>query len=335
MARKPAAEPGKYEPNFLLSRLRGCVKSRYTMGDYASTYEVGDYPNAIAIWDVIAKENYRFLLKTHKGKYNRSLPGIISSFMPKSGGTFLFNRMIQSLGYVRFEWGITKLNSHTEVYPTPSAVKVYRRGGFFCHSHALPTPYFRLIMERLDIGPIWVHLRNPAEACLAAYFHYQGEGQGEGKLRASRRAAIQAEKAHLRKEMGFVLEDWPSFYRQWLSFYSGWIYAWLSYEDERPGSVLFTYFDELNDVPALLIRVFEKYGYTPCLQSIANQLPEDRRRIDGNHDWRAGLSKKDISSQSESLDIWERALALRRSTTVSAPASPPRPDKTLSSDTEI
>lgn len=284
----------------------------YTMKDFQSVYEGADYINAIAIWDSIAEANYRYIVLESEGRYTSALPPIVSSFMPKAGGTFLFNRMIKPLGYLEFYWGVTRMESHTEVYPTMNALSVYQRGGFFCHSHALPTPYFRMIMEREEIGPIWVHIRHPGEVCLAGYFHYQGEGQGQGEAKAKRLAAMAVQLEYLRSAHGFALGDWPTFFRQWIGFYSQWLLSWLTYAEDRPGSVVFTYFDELQDVPALLGRVFAAHGRTLPIDAIATDLPEDRRRSEGNHDWREGLSEDDIASQADHLAVWDRVVVLRQ-----------------------
>lgn len=283
----------------------------YTMADYVAAYESEDYPNAIAIWDALAEANAQYLIRESGGSYDATLPPIFASFMPKSGGTFLYNRMIQQVGYVDYPWVVTRWQSHTEAYPTPLSLAAYRRGGFFGHTHAVPSPYFRMVFGAHDAEPVWVHLRNPAEACLAGYFHYLGEGQGEGKARDARLAGIEAEKVILRERHGFTIGSWPAFFRRWLGFYAGWVSAWLSYREEYPERVFFTYFDELTDLPKLLHRVFRRYGLEYDPQGIAEQLPDDRRRKTGNHAWQAGLSDEDIASQADHLCVWNRVLELR------------------------
>lgn len=283
----------------------------YSMEDYQAAFEAEDYLNAVAIWDAMAEENYAWLVREAGGKYQRALPAIVSSFMPKSGGTFLFNRMINSLGYLTFYWGVTRKNSHTEVYPTPKALEVYKRGGLFCHSHALPSPYFRMIVGRNHERPIWVHIRHPGETTLAGYYHYQGEGQGRGAAKAARLSAMEEELELLRSLHGFAVGEWPAFFRKWVGFYASWIAMWLDYADERPGSVFFTFFDELQDTPALLGRVFRTYGYKVAPDAIPDDLPEDRRRTVGTHDWTEGLSEEDIASQQQFLAVWDRAMAMR------------------------
>jgi len=281
------------------------------MRDYAALYGAGDYINALAVWDCLAEANYEHICRVHKASYTPALPPIISSFMPKAGGTFLFNRMIQTLGYYDFPWGVTVANSYTQVYPAASAVEVYQRGGFFCHSHAQPFPHFRMIMERRNVGPIWIHIRHPAEACLAGYFHFHGEGQGEGAAGEKRVAAMEVQRDHLRDLHSFELGEWPPFFRRWVGFYADWIAAWLDYETQRPGSTVFTYFDELPNPSRLLARVFLRHGYHLPEDDVVDHLADDRRRKGGNHDWRLGLSEDDIASQAAHLAVWDRAMATR------------------------
>ncbi len=284
---------------------------RYTIADYVAAREREDYPNSIAIWDALAEATGQHLIRKSDGKYDASLPPIFSSFLPKSGGTFLFNRMIQSAGYIDYPWGVTRHLGPSEVYPTPRTISVYRRGGFFCHTHALPSPYFRMIFGQHDAEPIWVHLRHPAEACLAGYFHFRGEGQGEGEIRDIRIARIEEEKAFLHERVGFRVGTWPEFFLQSMGFYANWISSWLSYAEDFPGRVFFTYFDELADIPALFRRVFRHYGYEYCPEGLADHLPDDRRRRTGNHAWQSGLSDEEIASQADNLRVWDRALELR------------------------
>jgi hypothetical protein len=276
----------------------------YTMDDYVKALNAEDYPNAIAIWDALADLNDRFI-RTDRGKaFNNSLPPIISSFMPKSGGTFLFNRMIQTFGYTEFHWGVTRANSFTEVYPVGAAVDVYSRGGYFCHSHALPQPYFRMVMAERATGPIWVHVRHPAETCLAGFFHFRGQGQGDGDVAQTRMEANQAQKEYLKSAHGFEFKTWNDFFLEHWPFYAGWLTDWSGYADEKTGRVFFTFFEEMADVDSLFTRVFAHYGRNDALPAVAGPLPQDRRRTSGQRNWREGLGAEALAMANDLDDLW-------------------------------
>lgn len=281
------------------------------MDDFAAAFAAEDYPNAIAIWDSLAEMNYYYLVSESKEKYNPSLPAIIASFMPKSGGTFLFNRMIESVGYVDYYWGVTRHLSHSEVYPTSSSIDVYRRGGFFCHTHAVPSPYFRMVVEAKEVFPIWVHVRDPAEVTLAGYFHFQGVGQGEGPIRDKRVAEILEEKLHLERAHSLNFSSREQFMRDNIHFHASWLDSWVTYADENPGRVFFTYFEELDDPPKILKRVLHHYGLEVSLKDLPYEMPEDRRRKIGIRDWRHGLSDETVGFVNSFSSIWERALTFR------------------------
>jgi hypothetical protein len=283
----------------------------YTMNDYSTARKAEDYVNAIAIWDALAPRIRENELRLAGDSYNPGLPAIFSSFMPKSGGTFLYNRMIQSVGYRHFHWGITKSNSLSEFYPTPASIVSYATGGFFSHTHALPSPYFKMVTKAQNVGPIWIHVRNPCEVSLAAFFHYRGAGQGTGKVGEARVAAIATEKQYLEAKHGYSFDDWNQFFGSNIVFSLGWLQQWVSYAEETPGAAFFTYFDELADVPKLFDRVFRQYGYGISFDKIDDILPDDRRRTDGQYDWREGLSPEMLEIADTVETVWKRALALR------------------------
>lgn len=288
----------------------------YTMADYVSARAANDYPNAIAIWDALSEEIADHICRNSEVSYNPALPAIFSSFMPKAGGTFLHNRLMKTVGYLDFYWAVTHEASAAQVYPVPRAVEVYKRGGYTCHTHATPSPFFRMIMEPVVKTPIWVHIRHPAEACLAGFFHFQGEGQGEGAVHEQRVAEIEKDKQVLREMHGYTFnEPWPQFFAMHCEFYVAWLEAWLQYAEEQPHRVHFTYFDELSDAAGMLMRVFARYGHHLRIDSVAQLMSEDRRRTGGTRDWRAELDDGAARQIARADAVWDRAISLR-------PASP-------------
>lgn len=292
---------------------------KYTIDDYVKAREQHDYPNAIAIWDAIAEANDAYIRKHNASAFNPALPAIFSAFMPKSGGTFLHNRLMKTVGYLDYYWAITHVASAALVYPTPRAVEVYQRGGYTCHTHATPSPYFRFIVEPRVSQPIWVHVRHPAEACLAGFYHFKGEGQGEGEVHRQRLAEIEHDKTVLGEIHGFTFDEpWPEFFATHCKFYVEWLDTWIAYADRHPGRVVFSFFDELSDVDALLTRILAIYGFDLKPRDVPETIPEDRRRTSGTRDWRAGLTDATSALVHRADDVWSRAQAFRASPAVPA-----------------
>jgi len=285
---------------------------QYSMDDYVKFYESGDMVNAIAIWDHLSAAIYHDATGQREATFDASLPPIFSSFMPKSGGTFLYNRMIETVGYSPCMWGITRPNSLSEFYPVAGAVEQYRRGGVFAHTHAVPSPYFQSLAERHQIYPLWVHVRHPAECCLAGYHHYQGIGQGEGETAVDRRMAIEAERAWLESQRGVRFDDLERFMRKTIGFYARWLGRWVDYAEQYPERVYFTFFDELTDAGGLIQRVLADFGHARQIPEVPGRLPSDRRRDSGSDDWREGLREQTIEQVEIASRAWDRAQSLRQ-----------------------
>jgi hypothetical protein len=283
----------------------------YDMDDYARYYDSGDLVNAIAVWDHLSPAIYHHAIEKHSATFDSSLPPIFSAFMPKSGGTFLFNRMVECVGYTPCMWGITKRFSMAEFYPVPGAVECYRRGGVFAHTHAVPSPHWRSIADRYEICPIWVHVRHPAECCLAAFHHFKGEGQGTGETARQRQAAIEAERAELKARLGIDFEDVDGFMRQVIDFFGNWLEEWVNYTESHRDRVYFTFFDELSNTDALLRRVLAQFGHSGEIAQVPERLSTDRRRDSGPRDWRQRLSQPTLAHVEAACRCWDRAQALR------------------------
>lgn len=280
----------------------------FEIEDYSLARNAGDYLNAVGIWDAMAYRIYDHLELSGQ-KIKKCLPPIFSSFMPKSGGTFLYNRMIK-LGYRNYFWGVSNEHELSEVHPTPNAVKAYKQGGVFSHTHATPSAFFCMIDSLVNLGVIWVHVRNPLDASLAAVYHYQGEGQGDGLIRNLRITEIEAQKLYLAKHKGIDFENRESVFMASLEHYVGWLSSWLKFATDNPGRVRFTFFEELSDASALINRVLTSYGYHGKLV-VDTHNSEDRLRLAGERDWRLGLRDATIERAEKLNSVWEEFLEIK------------------------
>ena len=159
---------------------------------YERSREVNDSANAVASFSRLAE--YRFRELSSLPDFDPAKTAIISAFQPKSGGTFLHNRMLE-LGYKEFWWCFPHFLGHETCYASDEALKLYLSGGCTCHTHAMPDPNILAALDRANVDKIWVHLRNPAECVVSAYHHYRGEGHGEGALGEQRRREAIARSA--------------------------------------------------------------------------------------------------------------------------------------------
>lgn len=280
----------------------------FEIEDYMLAREDGDYFNAVGIWDAMAYRIYDHIELSGQ-KIEKDLPPIFSSFMPKSGGTYLYNRMIE-LGYRNYYWGVSNQHNLSDVYPTPNAVKAYQQGGVFSHTHATPSAFFCMVDSFVNLGVIWVHVRNPLDASLAAVYHYRGEGQGEGPIRNLRLTEIEAQKRYLTERHNINFENQDSVFMASLEHYVEWLSDWIKFATDNPGRVYFTFFEELSDASALLNRVLTSYGYHGKLV-IGAKNSEDRLRLGGERDWRIGLSDATIKQAEKLNSVWEEFIETR------------------------
>lgn len=266
---------------------------------------VADMPNAIATLDDVADDLHDLLRLEHELRLDR--PSIVSSFMPKSGGTFLHNRLVRDCGYAVYHWGVPNPHAAQAVYAAPRALRNFLRGGCTSHTHALPTPHNLAVFRQECVPAVWVHVRHPCEVVQSAYFHYAGEGQGEGAVGRTR-AAENAEEA---ERLGLAIDPSDAnkrneFFRAQLRWVIEWLRMWVLFAESLPGFVHFTSHRELSDPTRLLQNVFDRFAVPIEVETVGDHLPEDRRRRDHSPDWREGLTVEAIG---EAVALIEEHLA--------------------------
>jgi hypothetical protein len=251
---------------------------------YEQFCAVDDSANAAACFNALAEHHFGHL--SSQPDFDPSRRSIVSVFQPKSGGTFLHNRMLQ-LGYKEFWWCFVHRRCHSVCYAGHQALALYLSGGCACHTHARPHPNILAALDHAHVEKIWIHLRNPAECAVSAYHHYQGEGHGEGDIGAERRADALAfsQSFDVRPQAGkseFVMAH--------IDWYAEWAAMWLEYAKQRPGLIEFSFYRELADPQAMLSRVFGELGVELKGSVSAAPTGRDRFRRKEATDWRVDLS---------------------------------------------
>jgi len=258
----------------------------------------GDMPNAIQLLDELSDELYWRVCRSKT--IDTRLPSIVSAFMPKSGGTFLFNRLVLFCRYVEYHWAVSHPLSGQSVYAVPRALRNYLDGGCAHHNHFLPTPYNVKVLDDAGVQKVWVHVRHPCEVVQSAYYHYAGLGQGEGHTGQVRVEETLREAAMLGidAEAGNP-EKLNAFFRVQLEWVIGWLRMWLIWAEARPGFVYFTSHRGLRDPVQLLRGVFDAFGVPITLDGVPGFLAEDRRRSGHTNDWRDQLDPATIEAATE------------------------------------
>lgn len=286
---------------------------------YGGYHRCGDIPNAIELSNEISSWAYESLVEERGDELRFAQRSIVSAFMPKSGGTFLYNRLLHDCGYAPFLWYIQHPADQASVYAVPAALERYLRGGCAAHTHARPSPHNCRVLSDAGVDRIWVHVRDPLDATVAAFHHYRGEGQGEGAIAEHRRRENREEA----ERFGLLLDGdaekvCAGFVRQNLPFMIAWLREWLWVEQLNPGFVHFTHFDELADPKALLDDVFRALRVEIAAPEITAHLPEDRRRLRSADESRFDLSEalrkefgRQVAAQLGPAGWCERLAAMR------------------------
>jgi hypothetical protein len=253
--------------------------------DFDKFWKRDDSANALACFDELAVHRHA-ALKT-LSDFDASRKSIVSIFQPKSGGTFLHNRMLQ-LGYKEFWWLFPWRLCHATCYASVEALSLYLFGGCTCHTHARPHPNILAALDRAKVDKIWVHLRNPAASVVSAYHHYRGEGHGDGAIGDERRR----EAAAVAATFGMGTEiDKNQFAVTHIDWFVEWAASWMQRAKIRPDKVVFSYHRELENPQLLLARVFHEFGVDLHDTVSAAPFPHDRFRQKDSDDWRDGLSR--------------------------------------------
>jgi len=288
------------------------AETRDILAEFVAYREAEDMASAVRTYGEMA--DWLFERAVREPGWDPCKRSIVSSFMPKSGGTYTFNRL-KSCGYVEYFWGITHRKAHRFVYPVPRALANYLQGGMACHTHFLPTADTMHMLDAAGVDRVWVHLRDPRETVASSYYHNLGIGQGSGTIgeERARQARDQAARNGVDVELGNA-EKANAFFRLRIGVMVDWAAQWLELAVARPGYVVFSTFAEMRDPRAMLERVFTEFGMTIEVPELPTSLPEDRRRTEHSHDWREGLTDDTLALVNETvqsrLDRFELTSAL-------------------------
>jgi hypothetical protein len=275
-------------------RRPGRAGGRDFLAEYVAYRDALDMPNAIAVWGEMA--DHVFERASANPTWDPSRRSIVSAFMPKSGGTFIHNRLLAACGFVDYYWAITHPLRARLVYAVPRALEHYLAGGMACHTHFLPGAHNMSILDAAGVDRVWVHVRDPREAVVSNYYHSLGIGHGSGEIaeERARQAREQAARLGLDLELGNAAKL-NAFVREQIESMTTWLEQWLALSRERPGYVVVSTFPELRHPEWMLARVFDEFGMSLSWPEMPDAMPADRRRRDREQDWRHDLTPETVA----------------------------------------
>lgn len=255
-----------------------------------------DMVNALELYEALSGSLEDAHQQTQQAAIDKGVPSFLSAFLPKSGGTYLHGRLISAGAAEIFNHTPSPLDYDRHSYLVPGWIRFFLRGGASCHTHLRPTPWNIRVLNNSGAKKLWVHVRDPRQAALSAYWHGQGLGQGSGEA-ALERAAMEAELKHIHQTMigGIYIYDMPkdeqlrSFFERFLT----WITCWWKAQDRISPEILFTTYEQmLSDREGFESKVLTFHG-AEHLHGVFNAAvtPRDRFRLGQAEEWLTALDK--------------------------------------------
>jgi len=277
-----------------------------------------DLVNALELFEALSGSLADAHQQTQQAAIDRGIPSFLSAFLPKSAGTYLHGRLVAAAATEIFNHTQNPIDYDAQAYLVAGWLRLFLRGGASCHTHLRPTPWNVRVLNQSGARKIWVHVRDPRQVALSAYWHGQGKGQGSGEA-ARERAAMEAEMRaiHQAKIGGIYHYDMPkdeqlrNFFEKFLT----WITAWREAQERLSPEILFTTYEQmLSDREGFERKVLSFHGAAQ-LRGIFSEAvtPQDRFRSGKSDEWRTELDKPTRDWMSDQMPAetlaafgWER-----------------------------
>ena len=255
--------------------------------------EDGDILNAVALFESLAEDFERGVRTRHREAIDRGIPAFLSTFMAKSGGTYLHNHLVAA--------GAFDLQHHTctrwdleRAYLIPNRLRLFLQGGAVNHTHMRAGAWNTRVMHENGVSRFWIHARDPRQAALSAYWHGRGYGHGVDETVVGRRLSEEAQtkKARMRAVGGTSdILDLPmdAQIREQFSWRNSWINEWIAYLPILRFDVLLTTHEQMvADPTGFENRVLHFFDAPEHMRgAFGSILPHDRFRKGATDEWRA------------------------------------------------
>lgn len=255
-----------------------------------------DLVNALELFEALSDSLADAHRQAQQAAIDRGIPSFLSAFLPKSGGTYLHARLVSAGAAEIFNHTQNPIDYDKQAYLVAGWLRLFLRGGASCHTHLRPTPWNLRILNQSGARKIWVHVRDPRQSALSAYWHGQGKGQGSGEA-ARERAAMEAEiraiyKARIGGTYHYDLpkgEQLRDFFEQFLT----WITGWREAQDRLSSEILFTTYEQmLSDREGFERKVLSFHGAEKMRGVFSDAVTtRDRFRSGKRDEWRTAVDK--------------------------------------------
>ncbi|MEQ1902351.1 MAG: hypothetical protein ABL866_16650 [Devosia sp.] len=284
------------------------ISSAETYEKITAFLDEGDIPNAIDLFERLAEDYERGVHTPHNAAIETGVPAFLSTFLAKSGGTYLHNHLVATGVYdlqhsTHTRWDMAR------AYFIPSRLRLFLKGGTCNHTHMRPLPWNVTQMKVAGVRRFWIHARDPRQSAVSTYWHGRGEGQGSDPHLAARRIAedLATREARKRGQTVGVPDPFALDYDQQLRVHFderiGWLTEWSDIRPQLPFDVLVTTHEQMvADMVAFEETVLHFFDAPDWMSgAFGAVLPHDRFRKGSTDEWKATIGQETKDWMAERL----------------------------------
>lgn len=238
-------------------------------------------------------------LRLQKIAIDNGVPAFFGVCMPKSAGTYITNSISKMLNIPSIYYGTQHPLDYFNFYIIEHWLDRFLQGGAIAHTHMPPDYRHIEILKRHNIKKFWVHVRDPRDYIVSAYWHLLGHNQGSDQLGDYRRSNMLREKEYFLTTHGYDPKgqiDVDMIIKHLYPLMCTWIDGWVAWSKELECEVLFTTHSSLRMSPEQFFSEIFRYFGVPADLLIGLSPPEpgdsDRFRKGGSGEWRDVLNSQ-------------------------------------------
>jgi hypothetical protein len=178
----------------------------------------------------------------------------------------------------------------------------FLQGGTIAHTHMPPDYKHIEILKKHNVKKFWVHVRDPRDYIVSAYWHLLGHNQGNDQLGDYRRTTILKEKEYFLTSHGYDPKaqiEIDMIIKHLYPLMCTWIDGWVALSKEIECEVLFTNQSALRmDAKKFFNEIFSFFCVNnDLLNRLSPPEPDDKDRFrkGGSGEWRDVLNSQQQS----------------------------------------
>jgi hypothetical protein len=221
------------------------------------------------------------------------IPAFFSTFMPKSGGTFLNNHLV-SAGAVEVRHSTESPISAEQAYLIKGRVSTFLKGGATSHIHMRPSPWNIRIMKECKVKKLWVNVRDPRQAALSWYW-YKRQIENADSAWVTEQVKGQETKDAVSKKfveaMKFEQKEMDQQVRTFFSWSNRWMNDWWHVRNKLGIKMLFTTQEEMaSDMNKFEQKVLKFFNAGHMVGVFGTATEKDRFRAGRTDEWRTDIA---------------------------------------------